>query len=286
MDSELRYWGDMSSISNLAIAVTFFYKKDRLIFLDTISDRFQSLADRVHIYLVTNTYITEENNSIIAVLKNKNVPFSIHRPKLLGHPYLLPWCHFELFRSLLNNDPSVSHFMYIEDDTLVTCHNVEYWLQGRLDLKEHGLIPSFLRYEKNDNGDFYIVDIIRQAVFDSAPKIYMNDGYCYMNMPNSYQGMYLLDRELMVEHMSGPSSNPDSGRWHIRETATQGLTFAKVPAGFTTRNLVGFFTDSFTVDPRCLIHHTANTYVSRPQGPLARISLHNLVIRNEVNDPV
>jgi len=241
------------------------------------------LADRVHVYIVTNTNIDEGKNAICSVLQEKGFSFDIHTPKLLGHPYLLPLCHVELFQELLSKEQSVSHFLYLEDDLLITDGNIEYWLQARQDLQVYGLIPSFLRYERKDDGELYAVDVWERTCFETAPKIFINNGYCYMNMPYPYQGMYLLDRELMAEYMSYWSSNPYFSRWGLRETGAQGVTYVNVPPGFKTRNLVGFDTDAFAVDPRCLIHHVSNTYVAvaDPRNRSAKIPVRNLVFRKK-----
>jgi len=264
---------------NLAIAISFLYRDSRLAFLDLISVPFKDFADCAHVYLFTQTNRAEEKDAIRSVLQGKGVTFSIHTPELLGHPYLLTWCHFTIFRDLLDKDPSVSHFMYLEDDILLTKRNIEYWVQGRQDLKAHGFIPSFLRYEQKGDDELYMVDIPKQVDFDTTPKLFVNDSYCYMNMPSPYQGMYLMDRELMVEHMSGPSSIPGSRLSNVMESAAMGLAFEKIPDGFTFRHLAGFDTNAFAIDPRCLVHHVSNTYVAKPESKFGKISYNNLVIR-------
>lgn len=269
----------MHTIPKIAIAVTFFYKRSRLPLLDAISAPFKTLADDARVYLITNTHDAAEKETIRAVLQNKDIPFSIHTPKLLGHPYLLAWCHFSIFRELSVKDESITHYMYLEDDMLITKENIEYWLRGRKELEPHGFIPSFLRYETREGDPFrYMTDFVKQVPFAATPKIQIREDYCYINMPTPYQGMYLLDRPLMTEHMRGPSSNPDFQYWGIRAKATQGLTFVGVPDGFTSRNLAGFNTRTFTPDPHCLIHHTANNYVDLPDTPLGKTPSHALVI--------
>ena len=270
----------MHTIPKLAIAVTFFYKHSRLPLLDTISAPFKTLAADTHLYVITNTHSAAEKEAIRTVLQNKDVPFSIHTPKLLGHPYLLTWCHFAIFEELLLKDTSITHYMYLEDDMLITKENIEYWLRGREELKPHGLIPSFLRYEKREGDDsLYMTDFVNQVRFDATPKVQIREDYCYLNMPFAYQGMYLLDSPLMAAHMRSPSWTPDAPFWGgIRAKATQGVTFSDIPAGFTSRNLAGFNTRTFTPDPHCLIHHTANNYVDVPDTPLAKTPSHALVI--------
>jgi len=261
----------------LAVAVTFFYNRVRLVYLDKASSHFAELADRVHVHIVTNTHDEEERDSIRSVMRDKGVTFSIHAPTLLGHPFLLPWCHFDIFRELFVRDASITHFMYLEDDILVTAKNMEYWLKGRDELRAFGLIPSFLRYEKAHDGVLYITDVIKREAFQSMPKAWVHEGYCYINMAYPYQGMYLLDRELMEEHLTSRSSNPECNKWAIREAAAQGLTFMHVPDGYYSRNLVGYKAKERQIDPVCLIHHIPNKYVNDRHSVYGKISYGDLV---------
>ena len=77
----------------------------------------------------------------------------------------------------------------------------------------------------------------------------INDNYYFVNHTFPYQGMYLYDRELMKEHLFGPSSNPDCGHGAFNENyidtrminldlmakANIGLTYIDVPEGFFSR---------------------------------------------------
>ncbi len=169
--------------------------------------------------------------------------------------------------------------MYIEDDIMINKNNIEYWLKGREELRHTGFIPSFLRYEKKDGGTIYSTDVTKPVHLSHMPKISLPNGYSYVNFREPYQGMYLLDRELMAEHLRGPSSSPDFGPWHIREKAAQGLTFTNIPTGFYSRNLVGFDHKKFSVDPGCLIHHLPDNYANNPQSPFAKIPCRMLVLQ-------
>jgi hypothetical protein len=85
--------------------------------------------------------------------------------------------------------------------------------------------------------------------------------------------MYLLDRALMQEHLASPSSNPDFGRWNIREKAAQGLTFWGVPKGFHSRIMLGLEAGRKALDRRCLVHHMPNNGANDPQSRFGKIPL-------------
>ncbi|MBD2189807.1 hypothetical protein H6F41_16880 [Pseudanabaena sp. FACHB-723] len=199
-------------------------------------------------------------------------------PFLLGHPFLLTWCHFDIFRRVLNLDKTVTHFLYLEDDIYITPENINYWIEGRERLRTFGLIPSFLRYETQVFTDErFSTDVTQILNFNALPRVYFQQiHYAYLNLPQPYQGMYLLDRELMEEHLNN-SCHPDFGIWHIREKAAQGITFLNIPEGFISRNLIGYNTLLQEIDQRCLIHHLPNNYVNNQNTPFGKVPIRNLI---------
>lgn len=266
------------SIEKLAIAVTFHYAENRFEYLAQIASKFGLLAKEVEVAVITNATDELRHDNIRAVLSNGSFNIRVLSPTLMGHPYLLAWSHLDVFRRLIQEDQSISHFMYLEDDILVTRANLEYWLQGRDFLRQFGLIPSFLRYElKQNDGNPYSTDITKKAKFWKLPRVRVTDTYFYVNLRQPYQGMYLLDRELMNEHLSGPSSSPDFGPWGIREKAAQGLTYANVPKGCRSRNFVGFDIERGSVDSRCLIHHTPNNYADNSDIEFGKLLVSEII---------
>ena len=221
------------TIKKLAIAVTFHYEESRLQYLEKIASQFSLLADSVLVHIFTNTSDSNKKSLIDnAVNKDRKSDIYIHTPTYLGHPYLLTWSHLFVFRELFNKDESITHFLYLEDDICVTQKNIEYWLRSREELKSSKVIPSFLRYEKKMGAeDFYATDVTTRLSFKKLPRIKESEIYYYLNLPEPYQGMYLLDRELMLEHLNVPSSIPERTPWNIREKAAAGLTFVSVPKG-------------------------------------------------------
>ena len=103
----------------LLICVTCFFNEDRLQYLKKISDHFAELANEVFVYVITNTRDESDLEKITAVLSGKGFDFDIFQPYGLGHPYLLPWSHFEIVLNKIA-DQSFTHFMYVEDDILLS----------------------------------------------------------------------------------------------------------------------------------------------------------------------
>ena len=258
------------SPEKLLICITFHYVDSRLKYLEKISHFFSSLAQQVVAVIITNMVQQEELDRIHALLKKANIQYEVISPSYLGHPFLLTWTHLAIFRERFL-DESFTHFLYLEDDICIEPKNIQYWLQGRELLKPLGLVPSFFRYEYKLHGKIKLAtDLVHRINFYLMPKILMSPGYGFINVPNAYQACYLMDRELMFEHLQGESSHPDFGRWDVRARAASGLTFANVPKGFWSRNVVGVNLLEKQIDSDALIHHVPNNYAFDENAPNAK----------------
>jgi hypothetical protein len=261
-------------IEKLLIAVTFHYDAERLKDLSQISSQFKSLADNVTTVIVTNTSDKDCQKSIHNAIEND---IELFVPEPLSDPFRLTWCHFDIFKDRFKNDPSITHFMYLEDDIQIQPNNIEYWLKGREELKIHKLIPSFCRYEVKDDRK-YSVDNENSKKLQKLKYVSISDEYSYVNLDSVYQGMYLLDRELTEEHLFGPGVDVKKRYHGIREQAAQGLSHTNIPANFNTRYAVGFNTNTKKIDPNALIHHVNNRYVNIPSTGFGKLPIDNLIL--------
>jgi hypothetical protein len=266
------------AIRRLAICVTFHYVEQRLVYLRQIASHFASLADEVDVTIVTNTTDADETQRALETLPPQLAQRAIHASPGLGHPYLLPWSHFVVMRRKIE-DPSFTHFLYVEDDLCVTQATVQYWLGARETLRRFGLIPSILRVERKPGETaWYSTDQMERVAIERSSRLSgPHERIGYLNLPNPYQGLYLLDRELMLEHLNGPSCSPDFGRWHIREKAAQGLTFANIPYGFTSRNVVPFEVATKSVPDYCFVHHLPNNYAMDATSKFGKVPVAALL---------
>lgn len=254
----------------LAVAITFFYAPERLKYLRKIASRYVDIQAEVEIYLITNEPDLGCQKLIREALSHSNIHFVV--PNLLGHPFLLTWIHREVFKRIYFEDSSYSHFLYVEDDLEFSSDNFKYWLKARDNLRQFELVPSFLRYEVGDDGLHYSTDVTQKCLLNELPHINTGNGYFYVNLRQPYQGMYLMDRDLMGEFISSPAFSPDFGKWNIREKAAQGLTFYKVPKNCFSRNFVGYSLES-GVDTDALIHHLPDNYANNPDSKFGKLRL-------------
>lgn len=265
----------------LAICIVFHYVEARLEYLAKLGARFASLAQEVVATVVTNSDSQEHRRRIAAVCPDKSVEFSIFTPKRLDHPYLLPWTHFEVMREKVK-DESITHFMYLEDDLLCTQEHVNYLLEAREMLRPLGLIPGLFRVEQDPrDGEWYSTDQVERVDMDKCRRIGLGieSGLGFINLPRPYQATYFLDRELMAEHLNGPSSTPYlGGNWGVREKAAQGLTFARVPEGFSSRVVVPYYEKEKRIAQCCLMHHMTNSYALDPASRIANVRVRDVFL--------
>ena len=263
--------------TKLAIFVTFHFAETRLPYLRTICQEFVNLGHSVKAYLFTND--AQQHATIAAAIQCPELAIEILSPTLLGHPYLLTWCHLATARELFNADPTISHFLYLEDDIRITQANMIWWMQARKKLQKYNLYPGLMRYEVHPKTkQLYSSDVITPAIYEDISKLVLKDGsYAFLNLNYPYQGLALMDRELMEEYLQMPDAQIDKTNWGIREKANQGLTFWNVPSGFQSRPMVGYDVKNQCIDPRCLVHHLPNSYVAKPKEPLGKVALAGII---------
>jgi hypothetical protein len=268
---------EVKSINSLVVCITFHFSFDRLKYLEEVTSSLDSLANNVKLIIITNT----DDNSNLEVIRKftKTRLFTISISSNLEHPFLLTQEHIKILRDQYKMHENISHFMYLEDDIFITRNNINYWLSAREDLKQFGLIPSFLRYEIPEGElELRSTDIPRTQSLKSLPKIKFSTQYWYINMKYPYQGMYLLDRELAQQYLFDDYRlDKRSEKWGVRERSASGLTFINIPKNFTSRNLGGFCINMFSVDPNALIHHIPNNYSNNPDTVYGKLEIKKMI---------
>ena len=263
---------DNDEYKKIAICITFHYVEERLKYLAEVCSELVDIAPIVNLTIVTNATEKAKIDKIEALVNKNKIELDFLIPSGLGHPYLLAWSHLQVFKTKIT-DNSYSHFLYLEDDMKITKENVNYWLAARRQLKIYGHIPSFFRIEKNHNdGYFYSSDVIEKMSLYDCSVLNIENKNTYIGIVYPYQAMYLLDRELMIEHLNGVSSCPDfdhsdGGLIRIpshktRERAALCLTFINVPEGFRSRNLLPFDSARKALKSECFVHHIPDNYAN------------------------
>jgi hypothetical protein len=261
-------------IPSLAVCITFHYDASRISYLNQVIHGYAGIALRTRVYIVTNSsdYGPVER-ALVGLPGDVSVEF--FTPTGLGHPYLLAWSHYAILRDLVASG-DFTHFLYTEDDILLSRSNIAYWLRAREALREHGLLPSFYRVEMDSNGRWVSTENCDPVGFSQQAWLYMEGVGLFMTMPNPHQGMYFLDQPLMHELINSPELSPDSSIGGIREKAALGLTFIARPKGFSSRTVVPIDLHGKTVAQEAWVHHLPNSYSRNPASDHGKILMDAL----------
>ncbi len=198
----------------------------------------------------------------------------------LKDPWMLTWCHKRLITDdFLKKD--YTHFLYIEDDILLSFENFIYFLHYRDRLKEYGLLPAFQRIEYNkDDNRLYLCDQIGISDFKARRSVKL-DGYDFVNIDYPWSAVFILDRELALEHIGtksfdaklSESVRPD---WMTPCRAGMGLTFENIPAGFTQRGVSPVNPQTLTTPCWSWVYHLPNNYTTDQLTPLGKTRVDEL----------
>lgn len=271
----------------LAAIIAFFYNEKKLSILFKVCESLVEISDKSEIYILTNSISSYQEEKIKKGISKKVKIIIIDE---IVHNRLLPWYHLNLMKKLYNNE-EITHFLYLEDDIMINKFNLNYWINSRKILKKFNLIPAFTRTEINENdNELYAVDFTKENDIKKLPKIKVNRNYEFINHKFPYQGMYLYDRELMQEHLQGPTSNPDCGHGafdtnfldqrminlDLMAKANIGLTYINIPSGYFNRMVTLYNNEKKEIDVSCRIKHLSNKYTNLD-------SLHgNIKLKNAI----
>ena len=270
----------------LIICVAFHFRKHRLEFLATVLQNHKTFPCEVHVVILTNTSDPAEARAIETVAPSRTDQFywEIVSVSNIAHGWVLTWAHKAIFKNIIEN-PSYTHFMYTEDDLALTAHNFRYWLFHREILKPYGLYPSFIRVEWNGTAKAWTCsDVVQHIDLEVSPKLFVPDGaHHYVNAPQPYQGLYLYDRELMLEHYASHTFDfnafgvfePDYVG--VPERANLALTFENVPKGFTSRNILNYSDKYKLLNYDSFVHHLPNTFADNPEAQGGKLSVVELI---------
>jgi hypothetical protein len=275
----------------IAACVAFSFKEERLNFLSKICKNLEIINPKTDLTIIVND-VGFEKKDLIKKKINEDCSLNVKffNPKDLLDPRLLPFAHYEVVKEKIK-DKEFSHFLYLEDDILISEKNIKYWMASRESLKKYQLIPGFLRTEINlANKEKYLVDSTKKNIFFLAPKVFNKEkDFAFVNLQSFYSGTYFYDRELMLEHLSGPSKSLDFGHGSynqkfiitemqelgLLERASAGLAYKDVPLGYFHRNVVPVDVKTKQIKNYCLIEHLSNKFANT-KSDFGKIKVNDL----------
>ncbi|WP_247821502.1 hypothetical protein [Bradyrhizobium sp. 187] len=207
---------------------------------------------------------------------NSSKNLSIESFPTLSDPWLLPWGHKHLIaEQFLRAKVNYTHFIYVEDDVLLSFDNLCYFIHYREILNERRLIPSFQRIEYNDaDNHLYLVDQVGVTDLSSKTRVDL-DGYAFVNLDYPFNAMFILDRELALEYVETPSFDRQRSKlvrpeWDVACRAAMGLCFENPPAGFTARYVSPIDLSTLTTPSWSWVYHLPNNYAKDSSKPFAK----------------
>jgi hypothetical protein len=275
------------SPARILAAVTFHYRESRLRYLFQVVRALTAYpVEILEVVIITNVDDDMALQQIRDVCAPLFTTFSV-RPRSkknlliesfpkLANPWLLPWSHKHLIADrFLNTESTYTHFIYVEDDVLISFDNFCYFIHYREILKEKRLIPSFQRIEYNDaDNRLYLLDQIGVTDFSSKVRVDL-DGYAFVNLDYPFNAMFILDRELALEYVETPSFDRERSKavgpgWDVACRAAMGLCFEAPPQGFAARYVSPVDPSTLTTPCWSWVYHLPNNYAKDRLKPFAK----------------
>ncbi|MCK1667874.1 hypothetical protein [Bradyrhizobium sp. 153] len=271
----------------IMVAVTFHFRETRLQYLfQVVRALCEYPVDLLDIFIVTNIDRDESLKQITNLCAPLFKPFPVRSkskkslliesyPKL-ANPWLLPWSHKHLISDrFLKAESTYTHFIYVEDDVLLSFDNFCYFIHYREMLKARRLIPSFQRIEYNDaDNRLYLLDQIGITDLGSRNSVHL-DGYTFVNLDYPFNAMFILDRELAMEYVETPSFDRERSKlvrpeWDVACRAAMGLCFEDPPDGFSARYVSPVDPNSLATPSWSWVYHLPNNYAKDRLKPFAK----------------
>lgn len=261
----------------LLITITFHYDEAKLYYLKRVLDSIEKITtDKTKVVISVNDINDDECNTIL--LLNEKLDIQLNTVRRLYHPFFLAWAHKHYMIEFMD-DENFTHFIYLEDDIEITPITIDYWVKTRKLFKKYNLnfLPAIVRVEYDSNGNIYVVDSIQSNYINNSPIVNVEDKK-FISIERPYQAMFIMDRELVKEHIMSRSfryetAMPFNGCWLVQDLASQGNMFENIPDGFDHRMLLPLqdFDD-------CLVHHNTDTYVNITDSIHSKLPVNLLVI--------
>jgi hypothetical protein len=264
-------------VSRIEAHIVSHYRSDRAEQLSVVLEAILGWRNCIVEAVVTSNTDAYETTGVLAPFESRFAAAG-HRLRLnvvegLANPRMLTWEHKTFLPAWLEHaSPGEDFFLYIEDDIRVTNENLVYFIRTLKQLKPHGLIPGFLRYEMKGD-ELRLVDITAPEFWERDRTIRI-DGKPFHACVNPYWAGFMLDRDLAREYLASPSSSVTGSEfapWNIQERAAMGLTWENPPAKLKTRLVIPI--EDGRPDPACLVWHCSNSYSAEDHPVVARLTI-------------
>lgn len=263
-------------VSSIEAHIVSHYRADRAAQLDLVLNAMLEWKHCLVRAIVTSNVDRYETSGLLRPYQErfaeKGHSLTLNVAGDLSNPRMLTWEHKKFIRPWLEHaSPGEDYFLYIEDDIVITNANLVYFIRAKNQLRPHGLIPGFVRYETRD-GDIRLVDVTRPEYWQRDRSLSI-DGVLYHANVNPYWAGFMVDRSLAEEYVASRSFSPTDSEfvaWNIQERSAMGLTYENPPPRLKTRVVIPIVNGA--PDPDCLVWHCSNSYSAENHPLNARLT--------------
>ena len=250
----------------IAIVICFYFRRGKLKTLNKNILEIASYNFNTDLTVITNDLKKEDELKLNKILKKRIKKYLIIKFKDLPDENFLPWHSLSVMRSKIK-DSSYSHFMYLEDDIIVSSKNISYWIYFRKVLKNINLIPNFIRCEAYE-GKLFSVDNPKKIIKNKNPIIFTESKkFGFINSKYPYSAMYLMDRELLKNFLKSKATRIDfsfsnsvmKSLYPIKELVNISYAYLNVPKRYHNRLVLPF--EKNIIPEYSIIKHNDLKYV-------------------------
>lgn len=171
-------------MTSLAAHITFYYNEPRIGKLNQVIDALLACKqiDKKDIWIHTNVSFDLVRNDVNLV---------VHDCSALMSPRHLTWLHRPLLKSQVGN---YSYYMYLGDDLLMPQEAFDYWFEYNQAITSSGYELGFLRIETDNDGNEYVVDILRGE--KHSGRVIVNGLECVV-LKRNFMGFWIIGNDGM-----------------------------------------------------------------------------------------
>jgi len=240
-------------MKKIAKHICFYYKEDRIQYLNKLIDAASEYDDKVDIFIHTHNHAKWLSEKIH---RHDNLTVEIIKHDLKCHPFFLTWKPRILMRKQIEED-NYDIYMYVEDDILVSNDNIKYWKKYFEVLYKQQINLGFIRTETSESGEEFWTD----ATNGNKNRIKAQN-----NILNSsaidYYAFWIYDKKLtkrMLEVVSRPF-----GAKICREKAAWGANLHKYDSQYAKEKIFDMTCiplEDGKLPKGCQVYHLPNNYI-------------------------
>lgn len=260
----------------IAKHICFYYKEDRIPYLNQLIDAASQYEDDVDIFIHTHNHKKWLSEKIH---EHDNLNIEIIQHEMKNHPYFLTWKPRKLMREQVKED-NYDVYMYVEDDVLVSNDSITYWKKYFADFYEQQINLGFIRTETNKSGEEFWTD----TNGNNHGNVKVENDILNLDIVD-YCAFWIYDKELtarMLEVVSRPS-NVNA----CREKAAFGANlYVSMPKTFEKElkeiifNQTNIPLEDGELPKGCQVYHIPNNYIGTAYCNLAIEDIVSNAIKN------